>query len=71
MIFRHTLLGYTITVTMSILDHDPEDGGAGSCVPEEHGQINQSGIQQHQICVRPPNFPGPGGQGGSGSGPAF
>ncbi|CAO1603148.1 hypothetical protein XANCAGTX0491_006740 [Xanthoria calcicola] len=69
MVFRHVLLGYTITVTLAILDHDPGDEGPGSCVLEEHGQINSSGIQQHQICLRPPSFPGSGqGPGGSGSG---
>ncbi|KAL8789405.1 MAG: hypothetical protein Q9213_001162 [Squamulea squamosa] len=64
--FRHVTLDCTITVMMSILDHDPED--IANCVaPEEHGQINQSGIQQHQICMRPPSFPDPG----QGSGPSF
>ncbi len=65
MVFRHELYGYTITVTLSILDRDPENREVGECVVEEHGQINRSGTQQHQICMRPPAFPG---QGASGSG---
>ena len=66
MVFRHELYGYTITAVLSILDRDPENREGGECVVEEHGQINRSGIQQHQVCMRPPTVPG---QGASGSGP--
>lgn len=63
MVFRHELYGYTITVTLSILDRDPEDREGGECVVEGHGQINRSGIQQHRICMRPPTVPGQGASG--------
>ncbi|KAL8668393.1 MAG: hypothetical protein Q9168_006976 [Polycauliona sp. 1 TL-2023] len=66
MMFRHLTYGYTISVTLVILDQDPGPVPQEECVAEEHGQINQSGISQHRVCVRRPRF-GDGGQGGSGS----
>lgn len=62
--FRHTTFGFTITVILSIL---PPSAGNGNerCVVEEHGQVNHSGIQQHQVCVRLPLDPGRRGSGHS------
>ncbi|KAL8991747.1 MAG: hypothetical protein Q9169_007687 [Polycauliona sp. 2 TL-2023] len=65
MVFRHLQYGHTITVTLAILDQDPGPVPEAECVAEEHGQVNQSGISQHRVCVRRERF-GDGGQGGSG-----
>ncbi|KAL8916384.1 MAG: hypothetical protein Q9172_006326 [Xanthocarpia lactea] len=41
--FQHVNLGFVLTVTMSIMDHEPED--TGSCILQNDGQINESGIE--------------------------
>ncbi|KAL8905696.1 MAG: hypothetical protein Q9171_006572 [Xanthocarpia ochracea] len=62
--FRHVNLGFVLTVTLSIMDHEPED--TGNCILENNGQINESGTQHHPVCMWPPSFPNPG----QGSGPS-
>ncbi|KAL8858773.1 MAG: hypothetical protein Q9178_004690 [Gyalolechia marmorata] len=62
--FRHDNLGFLLTVTLSILDHEPEDNG--NCMLQNNGQINESGTHHHPVCMLPPSFPSPG----QGSGPS-
>ncbi len=63
--FRHDSLGYLLTVTMSVMDHEPED--TGNCMLQNNGQINESGTQHHPVCMWPPSFPDPGQGNGPGS----
>ncbi|KAL8934812.1 MAG: hypothetical protein Q9216_005717 [Gyalolechia sp. 2 TL-2023] len=59
--FRHSVFRYVLEVTLTVDDDPPPPPGPGqpectAVVPEEHGEVNQSGIRQTCI-LRPPSFP--------------